>query len=325
MKQMQKESRCRMYIRGRGSLKFKDSQQEQLKANLPGNEHLKEELHVLVEYDGPSDARASCLKRAEEMVRELLVPPPSDDQDDLKKQQLRELAILNGTFKENKTLQACSNRRVSSGSGGSPAPPPRPPSAARSVSAGDIGDGGGGDSGGEPDAPILATTTPSDLEATLEDSDRPIQTTHPLMLPILQPGEALTVDAAEVSTNDGARAWGRLHRRSESLTDLPGTSPGESPAPPRGRQAVQRSQSLVVPATSAVAASAGGLPAPQHGVARGSVSPPPSDGRDSPTSGRARWHPYVRSPRAASPAGVPEILPSSGSSDAAERGGYRLF
>jgi hypothetical protein len=42
----------------------------------------------------------------------LLVPPESDDADELKKTQLKELAILNGTYKENKTLQAVPNRRA---------------------------------------------------------------------------------------------------------------------------------------------------------------------------------------------------------------------
>ncbi len=71
------------------------------------------------------------MQRAEEMVRELLVPSARDEQDGLKKQQLRDLAILNGTFKENKAdLQPCSNRRVT---GSKPPPPPPPPAAKGAV------------------------------------------------------------------------------------------------------------------------------------------------------------------------------------------------
>ena len=98
LKNLQNKSGCRLYIRGRGSLRFKDIHQEQLKANLPGFEHLREALHVLIEYDGPADSKASALSLAESMVNELLVPPVSDDQDELKKTQLMELAILNGTY-----------------------------------------------------------------------------------------------------------------------------------------------------------------------------------------------------------------------------------
>lgn len=45
------------------------------------------------------------------------VPPASDEQDELKKQQLKELAILNGTYKENKQLLPVSNKRVTCGAG----------------------------------------------------------------------------------------------------------------------------------------------------------------------------------------------------------------
>ncbi len=65
---------------------------------MPGYEHLREDLHVLIEYEGSCEARNSCLQCAEKMVNELLQPPVSDDQDELKKTQLKELAILNGTY-----------------------------------------------------------------------------------------------------------------------------------------------------------------------------------------------------------------------------------
>jgi len=46
------------------------------------------------------------------------VPPASDDQDELKKQQLKELAILNGTYKENKLLMPVSNKRIAATAAG---------------------------------------------------------------------------------------------------------------------------------------------------------------------------------------------------------------
>ena len=108
MKQLQKVSRCRTYIRGKGSLpRMKESEN-----NSNGIEHSNEELHVLIEYDGPENEREMCMQTAETLVKQLLMPPPSDEEDDLKKQQLKELAILNGTYRENKVLQPCVNKRV---------------------------------------------------------------------------------------------------------------------------------------------------------------------------------------------------------------------
>lgn len=101
LKNLQNKSGCRLYIRGRGSLRFKDVHQEQLKATLPGYEHLREALHVLIEYEGALETKESSLRAAELMVNDLLVPPVSDDQDELKKTQLKELAILNGTYQVN--------------------------------------------------------------------------------------------------------------------------------------------------------------------------------------------------------------------------------
>ncbi len=46
------------------------------------------------------------------------MPPASDDQDELKKQQLKELAILNGTYKENKLLMPVANKRIAATAAG---------------------------------------------------------------------------------------------------------------------------------------------------------------------------------------------------------------
>lgn len=43
------------------------------KASLPGFEHLNEDLHVLVEYEGPSTEREKCLSIASSLVAPLLV------------------------------------------------------------------------------------------------------------------------------------------------------------------------------------------------------------------------------------------------------------
>ena len=60
-----------------------------------------------------------CAHSSDERPRgPLQVPPASDEQDELKKQQLKELAILNGTYKENKQLLPVANKRMVPGAGG---------------------------------------------------------------------------------------------------------------------------------------------------------------------------------------------------------------
>ena len=47
--------------------------QELVKASLPGFEHLNEDLHVLVEYEGDAGEREKCLSIASDLVAPLLV------------------------------------------------------------------------------------------------------------------------------------------------------------------------------------------------------------------------------------------------------------
>ena len=47
--------------------------QELVKASLPGFEHLNEDLHVLVEYEGDASEREKCLSIASNLVAPLLV------------------------------------------------------------------------------------------------------------------------------------------------------------------------------------------------------------------------------------------------------------
>lgn len=64
---------------------------------------MNEDLHVLITVE---DTRNRCelkLIKAVEEVKKLLVPSP-EGEDDLKKMQLMELAILNGTYRDNKVM-----------------------------------------------------------------------------------------------------------------------------------------------------------------------------------------------------------------------------
>jgi len=98
LKQLERETGCKIMIRGRGSIR-KDKEGEV--RGKPGWEHVfNEPLHVVIEADSMEDD-AVChraLNRAREAVELLLVPVP-EDRDSLKRQQLRDLAILNGTFR----------------------------------------------------------------------------------------------------------------------------------------------------------------------------------------------------------------------------------
>lgn len=85
-------------IRGKGSIR-KDKEPEV--RGKPGWEHVfNEPLHVVIELADPLDdsAATAALNRAKDQVERLLVPVP-EERDGLKRQQLRALAIMNGTFR----------------------------------------------------------------------------------------------------------------------------------------------------------------------------------------------------------------------------------
>nr|CAD1824980.1 unnamed protein product [Ananas comosus var. bracteatus] len=64
-----------------------------------GNEHLNEPLHILVEAELPAEIIDARLMQARDILEDLL-KPMDESQDFFKKQQLRELALLDGTLRE---------------------------------------------------------------------------------------------------------------------------------------------------------------------------------------------------------------------------------
>ncbi|ETN69406.1 KH domain protein [Necator americanus] len=95
-KQLEQETGCKIMVRGRGSMR--DKKKEELNRGKPNWEHLSEDLHVLIQCeDTPNRARVK-LARAVEEVKKLLVPAP-EGEDELKRKQLMELAIINGTYR----------------------------------------------------------------------------------------------------------------------------------------------------------------------------------------------------------------------------------
>uniref|UniRef100_M1CNF1 KH domain-containing protein n=1 Tax=Solanum tuberosum TaxID=4113 RepID=M1CNF1_SOLTU len=97
LKQVEATTGCRVYIRGRGSIK--DPDQEENLRGIPGYEHLNEPLHILIEAELPANIVDIRLRRAQEIIEELL-KPVDESQDYIKRQQLHELAMLNSNLRE---------------------------------------------------------------------------------------------------------------------------------------------------------------------------------------------------------------------------------
>lgn len=97
LKRVEASSGCRVFIRGKGSIKDTDKE-EKLKGK-PGYEHLNDPLHVLIEAELPANIIDARLRQAQEIMEELL-RPVDESQDFYKRQQLRELAVLNSTLRE---------------------------------------------------------------------------------------------------------------------------------------------------------------------------------------------------------------------------------
>ncbi|THU70416.1 hypothetical protein C4D60_Mb08t24760 [Musa balbisiana] len=97
LKRVEANTDCRILIRGRGSIK--DPTKEEMMRGKPGYEHLNEPLHILVEAELPAEIVDTRLMQAREILEDLL-KPVEESQDFFKKQQLRELAMINGTLRE---------------------------------------------------------------------------------------------------------------------------------------------------------------------------------------------------------------------------------
>ncbi|CAM6120016.1 unnamed protein product [Calypogeia fissa] len=97
-KRMEKETGAKIVIRGKGSVKEGRSQQ---KRDMKPDPSENEDLHVLVEAD-----TADALEKAADMVEKLLVPV-EEGRNEHKRAQLRELAALNGTIRDDEYCRLC--------------------------------------------------------------------------------------------------------------------------------------------------------------------------------------------------------------------------
>ncbi|XP_011681234.1 protein quaking-A isoform X2 [Strongylocentrotus purpuratus] len=97
-KQLEKDTGCKIMVRGKGSMR--DKVKEDMNRGKPNWEHLNEELHVLITVDDTKERAELKLKKACEEIKKLLVPT-AEGEDDLKKRQLIELALMKGTYRDN--------------------------------------------------------------------------------------------------------------------------------------------------------------------------------------------------------------------------------
>ncbi|KAL3981488.1 KH domain family protein [Acanthocheilonema viteae] len=94
VKQLEAQTHCRILIRGKGSIK--DARREARLRNRPGWEHLAEPLHVLITATDFSHER--CVQKLAVGVHCIKVLLSTND-DEHKRRQLVQLAIINGTYR----------------------------------------------------------------------------------------------------------------------------------------------------------------------------------------------------------------------------------
>ncbi|XP_062191830.1 KH domain-containing protein At4g26480-like isoform X2 [Phragmites australis] len=103
LKQVEANTDCRVLIRGRSSIK--DAAREELMRGKAGYEHLNEPLHLLIEAELPAEIVDIRLMQAREILNNML-KPVDESMDFFKKQQLRELAMLNGTLRDDSSQKS---------------------------------------------------------------------------------------------------------------------------------------------------------------------------------------------------------------------------
>ncbi|XP_052239149.1 protein quaking-like isoform X1 [Dreissena polymorpha] len=111
-KELEQYTGCKIMVRGKGSMR--DKVKEEQNKGKPNWEHLNEELHVLITVEDTRSRAELKLIKAVEEVKKLLVPSP-DGEDDLKKRQLMELAIINGTYRDTSKPAASQQTTTPSG------------------------------------------------------------------------------------------------------------------------------------------------------------------------------------------------------------------
>lgn len=99
LKRLQDESGARLQIRGKGSVKEGKSTLAIEDKNSHSADTTEDDLHVLITSDSQQKI-AKAVKLANEVIEKLIFSP--EGQNELKREQLKELAVLNGTLRETK-------------------------------------------------------------------------------------------------------------------------------------------------------------------------------------------------------------------------------
>uniref|UniRef100_A0A0N5C927 KH domain-containing protein n=1 Tax=Strongyloides papillosus TaxID=174720 RepID=A0A0N5C927_STREA len=95
-KQLEQETGCKIMVRGKGSVR--DKKKEEAHYGKPNWEHLDEDLHVLIQCEDTPNRAKIKIKHAIKQVEKLILPLP-EGSDELKRKQLVELSIINGTYR----------------------------------------------------------------------------------------------------------------------------------------------------------------------------------------------------------------------------------
>ncbi|EDK43918.1 hypothetical protein LELG_02097 [Lodderomyces elongisporus NRRL YB-4239] len=100
LNRLQEESGARLQIRGKGSVKEGKSTQATIEdKSSSGADSVEDDLHVLITADAQHKI-AKAVQLANEVIEKLITSP--EGQNELKREQLKELAVLNGTLRETK-------------------------------------------------------------------------------------------------------------------------------------------------------------------------------------------------------------------------------
>ena len=73
LKRIQAETLTKMSILGRSSMKDRQKEEELRASDEPSHQHLKDDLHILIEANPPSSSQKLAAGVAE--VRKMLIPP----------------------------------------------------------------------------------------------------------------------------------------------------------------------------------------------------------------------------------------------------------
>lgn len=111
-KQLEQETDCKIMVRGEGSIK--DKKIENYKKGKQNWEHLSDPLHVLINVEDYENRAKLKMEKAKNEVEKLLMPK-IDGEDGLKKKQLMELAIINGTYRDTSIVKKVEVRHHKSG------------------------------------------------------------------------------------------------------------------------------------------------------------------------------------------------------------------